>query len=593
MQRNWIGRSEGVNIIFQVKNEIETLSVYTTRPDTFMGATFIAIAAQHSLAQKALQKNASIKEFINHCQHIKMAEADLATLEKQGMDSGYQAIHPITGKLLPIWITNYVLMDYGSGAVMAVPAHDERDHEFAQKYSLPITQVIKSADGSTVNINQQAFTEKGVLINSDQFSDLTSEQAFDAIADYLEEHQAGERMVNYRLRDWGISRQRYWGSPIPIIYCDACGAVPVPETDLPVTLPEDIVITGTGSPLAHTPTFYQTTCPICKKPAKRETDTFDTFMESSWYYARYACPDQTQSMLDGRTNYWTPVDQYIGGIEHACMHLLYARFIHKVMRDFGLIQSDEPFKHLLTQGMVLKDGSKMSKSIGNTVDPQNLIDEYGADTVRLFSIFAAPPEQSLEWSDSGVEGCYRFLKRLWAFAYKNQAIIQNPSATRPLTENQKIIRREIYLLLQQATNDMERLQLNTIVSASMKLLNLLNNTDDHTIIHEGLSILLRILNPITPHITQHLWQQLNYGNNILEATWPAIDTQALQSDTILLVIQVNGKRKAEVAVPTQATREQIEKIVLGHEKIKTATLNKIIKKIIIVPKKLVNIVIGE
>lgn len=587
MQRNWIGKSEGVEIIFQVDNESEKLSVYTTRPDTFMGATFIAIATLHPLAQKAMQNKAAIKTFIDSCQHTKMAEADLATLDKQGIDSGYKAIHPITGEGLPIWITNYVLMDYGSGAVMAVPAHDERDHEFAKKYSLPIKQVIKS----DVDTHQQAFTEKGILINSNQFSNLSSEKACNAIADYLIEHKAGERKVNYRLRDWGISRQRYWGSPIPIIYCDDCGAVTVPEKDLPVKLPDDIIITGSGSPLANTPAFYQTTCPKCKKPAKRETDTFDTFMESSWYYARFTCPDQTKSMFDERVNYWTPVDQYIGGIEHACMHLLYARFIHKVMRDFGLIKSNEPFKNLLTQGMVLKDGSKMSKSVGNTVDPQSLIDQYGADTVRLFSIFAAPPEQSLEWSDSGVEGCYRFLKRLWHFAYKHQTMIQHVEKQSGVKE--KNTRREIYLLLQQATHDMERLQFNTIVSAAMKILNILNDTDDHAIIVEGLSILLRILNPITPHITQHLWQQLHYGDNILTARWPTIDAQALQADTLTMVIQINGKRKTEILIPADATREQIEQLACAHEKVKSAIENKHIKKIIVVPKKLISIVIGD
>ncbi|MEC7126591.1 MAG: leucine--tRNA ligase, partial [Pseudomonadota bacterium] len=418
MQSNWIGRSEGVNLDFEIAEatdaSLRSLSVYTTRPDTLMGVTYIAVAPQHPVAIKAAKTNSRLAQFIAEQNQIKVAEAEMATMEKLGMDTGLKAIHPINGEGVPIYTANFVLMSYGSGAVMAVPGHDQRDWDFATKYGLEIKQVVEPlSDGVICDLNREAFFEKGRLINSGQFNGLNFTEAFEAIAAYLTERGRGEKTVNYRLRDWGVSRQRYWGAPIPMINCDACGAVPVPESELPVLLPEDIEMDGSGSPLGKMAEFYKTNCPSCGAAARRETDTFDTFMESSWYFARFACKDQNTSMLDARANYWLPVDQYIGGIEHAILHLLYARFYHKLLRDEGLVNSDEPFARLLTQGMVLKDGAKMSKSKGNTVDPMSLIDRYGADTVRMFTMFASAPDQSLDWSDSGVEGSYRFLKRFW------------------------------------------------------------------------------------------------------------------------------------------------------------------------------------
>jgi len=492
-------------------------------------------------------------------------------------------------------------MEYGSGAVMAVPAHDERDFEFAQQYNLPIKPVIK-IDDSTWDFTKAPLTNYGILYNSGSYNDLTSAQAFQTIADELSKKNQGKRVVHFRLRDWGVSRQRYWGTPIPIIYCDACGAVPVPDQDLPVILPEDVVLDGAHSPLKSMPEFYETTCPQCQAPAKRETDTFDTFIESSWYYARYTCPDLSKAMLDNRTRYWMPVDQYIGGIEHAVLHLLYARFFYKVLRDEGLVNGNEPFTRLLTQGMVLKDGSKMSKSKGNTVSPKDLIAQYGADTVRLFTIFASPPEQSLEWSDSGVEGAYRFLKRLWTWAEQSETIIrechdqQRRIDCKVLSETQKNYRKEMHQILQQASNDMERLQLNTVVSAAMKLLNLLtqipnNDACSQIIICEGFSILLRILAPITPHISHQLWRQLGYGDDILEATWPKVDPKALKMENLTLVIQVNGKLRGNITVPAEADQETIQNLALANEQIQKFLEGKTPKKIIVVPKKLVSIVV--
>ncbi|MDX1698422.1 MAG: leucine--tRNA ligase, partial [Thiohalobacterales bacterium] len=414
MQRNWIGRSEGIEMQFGIEGRDEPLIIYTTRPDTLMGVTYVAVAPEHPLAAGAAANNPALQDFIDSCAHTRVAEADMATLEKQGVDTGLRALHPVTGEAVPVWAANFVLMEYGSGAVMAVPAHDQRDYEFAQQNGLAIRQVVfPASDESEADIQRAAYTDRGLLKDSGEFSGLTSAQAFDAIADWLEAQGRGSRQVNYRLRDWGISRQRYWGCPIPIINCEKCGAVPVAEADLPVTLPVDVTVDATGSPLKKMRGFIDTTCPECGGPAERETDTFDTFFESSWYFARYACADRADAMLDERADYWLPVDQYIGGIEHAVLHLLYARFFNKLMRDEGLLGPDEPFSRLLTQGMVLKDGSKMSKSKGNTVDPQGLIDRYGADTVRLSPLFAAPPELSVEWSDWGVVGASRFLKRLW------------------------------------------------------------------------------------------------------------------------------------------------------------------------------------
>ncbi len=598
MQRNWIGRSTGANIQFKVIKQKEPLTIYTTRADTLMGTTYIAIAPEHPLAKLAAKTDSKLAKFIKKCQHTKAAEADMATLTKEGLPTQLKAIHPITKKHLPIWVTNFVLIEYGSGAVMAVPAHDPRDFEFANTYDLPIKPVLKP-EKNNWDYATAAYTGEGKLINSGEFDKLSSEKARKKIVAYLAEKKLAETKVNYRLRDWGISRQRYWGTPIPIIYCKDCGELPAPEDELPVKLPTDIIPTGKGSPLKSCKAFEQTSCPKCGKKAKRETDTMDTFVESSWYYTRYCCFDQENAMLDNRANYWTPVDQYIGGIEHAIMHLLYARFMHKILRDEGLLNSDEPFKNLLTQGMVLKDGSKMSKSKGNTVSPQPLIKKFGADTLRLFIIFAAPPEQSLEWSDSGLEGSHRFLKKLWAFCQKAQASIidinQNKDKTAtPTTEAQQHIRHEMHKLLQQATHDMHRQQYNTVVSAGMKLLNLLSplqiSAENSTLLHEGTSILLRLLSPITPHITHHLWQTLKYGEDILQASWPKVDKTALQTQQVNLIVQINGKLRAKIQMPNDATEEQTLKVAKQAPNIAQHLKNKVIQKVIWVPNKLINIV---
>lgn len=615
MQRNWIGRSEGIDINFAINGITESLSVYTTRPDTLMGCTFVSIAAKHPLALAAAEKNHLIQDFINSCDKNDVSELTLATMEKRGIDTGFKAVHPISGKLIPVWVANFVLMDYGTGAVMSVPSHDQRDFEFATSYNIPMQQVL-AADGW--DFSKAAYIEKSLLINSGEFDGLDFEAAFNHIADYLEKSGKGQRKINFRLRDWGVSRQRYWGTPIPIIYCDDCGAVAVPEKDLPVILPEDFTPDGSQSPLKTIPEFYQTTCPKCNKPATRETDTFDTFMESSWYYARMACPDQHQKMLDSRVNYWTPVNQYVGGIEHAVMHLLYARFFHKLMRDHGLLNSDEPFTRLLTQGMVLKDGTKMSKSKGNVIDPQSLIDQYGADTVRLFIIFAAPPEQSLEWSDTGVEGSHKFLRRLWNFAYQQADTIRETNSITPIdiewdtTADELIqVRKNIYTILQQASNDMQRLQLNTVISAAMKLLNLLQEIPDIIaqvqdtcskakivgnigahLINSGLSILLRMLSSVTPHICQELWQSLDYGDDILTSSWPKIDKQALKLNKIELMVQVNGKLRDKIMVSTDTTQASIEQLALAQPKIQSYLEGKTVRKVILVPNRLINIVVG-
>jgi leucyl-tRNA synthetase len=497
-----------------------------------------------------------------------------------------------------VWVANFVLIEYGSGAVMSVPAHDTRDHAFALAYGLPIRQVIYPADGSEAATDKEAYVDKGVLKNSGEFDGLTSEKAFDAIAAKLQAMGRGEKQVHYRLRDWGVSRQRYWGTPIPIINCDACGAVTVPEAQLPVLLPEDVDFSdGIGSPIKHMPEFYETTCPQCGGRAERETDTFDTFFESSWYYARFACPD-AETMLDERANYWLPVDQYIGGIEHAVLHLLYARFFHKLMRDEGLLHSDEPFSHLLTQGMVLKDGSKMSKSKGNTVDPQGLIDQYGADTVRLFTMFAAPPDQSLEWDDKGVEGASRFLKRLWniASATAEQSPVQLDREG--LGEEQKALRRKLHETIAKVSDDIgRRYTFNTAIAAVMELLNELSRFEDDSaqgqaVMHEAIVAVVLMLSPIVPHITQHLWQRLGHDSLIAEQMWPQSDESALERDSIELVVQVNGKLRSKISVPADADNDAVEAIALKDEKIQLNIQDKTVRKVIVVPGRLVNLVVA-
>ncbi len=597
MQRNWIGRSEGVEMVFDVEGEAP-LSIYTTRPDTLMGVTYVAVATEHPLAKKAAADNPALQAFIESCKATGTAEADLATMEKKGMDTGFLAVHPITGEKVPVWAANFVLIEYGSGAVMSVPAHDTRDHAFARAYGIPIRHVIFPADGSECSVENEAYVEKGVLGNSGEFDGLTSEQAFDAIADKLASIGKGSRQVNYRLRDWGVSRQRYWGTPIPVISCDACGSVAVPEDQLPVVLPEDVDFSeGIGSPIKHMPEFYETECPRCGGKAVRETDTFDTFFESSWYYARYACPD-ADTMLDQRADYWLPVDQYIGGIEHAVLHLLYARFFHKLMRDEGLISSDEPFSRLLTQGMVLKDGSKMSKSKGNTVDPQGLIDQYGADTVRLFTMFAAPPDQSLEWDDKGVEGASRFLKRLWNIAAATAGQDSAPLDPAQLTETQKAMRRKLHETMRKVSDDIgRRYTFNTAIAAIMELLNDLGRFDDDSeqgraVMREAVVAIVLMLSPIVPHITQALWQQLGHDTLVAEQAWPVYDESALERDSIELVVQVNGKLRSKIQVPADADNDAIQAIALDDERIQVNLKDKTLRKVIVVPGRLVNLVVA-
>ncbi|VAX06682.1 Leucyl-tRNA synthetase [hydrothermal vent metagenome] len=641
MQRNWIGRSEGVQLDFTIPDSDAKLTVFTTRPDTLMGVTYVAVAAEHPLALSAAEGNPELTAFIEECRHGGTSEMDTETIEKKGMPLGLSVIHPISEEAIPVYAANFVLMGYGTGAVMAVPAHDQRDWEFATKYGIPIRQVIVSKDGSDCSVAEAAYVETGVLTNSDSFDGLTSEDAFDAIAEYLSKADKGGKQTNYRLRDWGVSRQRYWGAPIPMIHCKKCGIVPVPEDDLPVVLPEDVAFDATGgSPIKKMPEFSRITCPECGAEAERETDTFDTFMESSWYYARFACPDAASEMLDQRANYWLPVDHYVGGIEHAILHLLYARFYHKLMRDVGLVKSDEPFTNLLTQGMVVaetyyredasgsmqwfnpedveiehddkgkatkatlqQDGQavqiggieKMSKSKNNGVDPQQLIDLYGADTVRLYTMFTAPPDQSLEWSDDGVEGSHRFLKRVWALAAnKTEQLSAGAGDLSNLDDMRQAARREIHQALQQANRDYERQQFNTVVSAGMKIINVLyklgDTESDRALLHEGMGITLSLLGPIAPHITHYLWQELGYGADILEANWPQPDAAALKQETVQIVIQINGKVRSRIHVAVNADQEAIEQAALEDDNIQRFIGDAQVRKIILVPGKLVNIV---
>jgi leucyl-tRNA synthetase len=597
MQANWIGRSEGVEMDFDVPNE-NPVRIYTTRPDTLMGVTYLAVAAEHPLALKAAENNADIRGFIDDCKTMETSEAAMETMEKRGINSGITALHPITGESVPVWIANFVLMSYGTGAVMSVPAHDQRDFEFAKKYGIAIKQVIFAKDGMNDDCSEQAFTQKGVLKNSGKFDDLSSQEAFANIAETLEAKNKGTRKVNFRLRDWGVSRQRYWGAPIPVIYCDDCGTVPVPDSDLPVQLPRDVVLDGSQSPLVAHPTFSHVDCPKCGKAAKRETDTFDTFMESSWYFARFAS-NKANSMLDESAKYWLPVDHYIGGIEHAILHLLYARFYTKLLRDEGLVACDEPFKKLLTQGMVLMDGSKMSKSKGNTVDPQALIEKYGADTVRLFIMFAAPPEQSLEWSADGVEGASRFLKRLWRQVYLHSQQVQGThfKIQGELSKEQQSVRRFLHQTIQKVTHDMGvRTIFNTAIAANMELLNTLAKFTDESnnskaIRHEILEAIAIMLSPIVPHICDQLWRDLGHDNAIVSESWLSIDESALVQDSLELMVQVNGKLRGKITATASATNAEIETIALSDAAVLKFIDGQTIKKVIIVAGKLVNIVV--
>jgi leucyl-tRNA synthetase len=598
MQRNWIGRSEGVELSFDVVDEDEPLTVYTTRPDTLMGVTYMAVAAEHPLASKSAAVNPDVAAFIEECRQTDAQEATLETMEKKGMPLGISAIHPLTGDEVPLWVANFVLMSYGTGAVMAVPGHDARDWEFARKHDLPIKQVIAPTDGSEIDIEAEVYLERGVLINSGDYDGLDFDGAFNAIADHFEKSGRGSRKVNYRLRDWGVSRQRYWGTPIPIIYCDDCDAVPVPDDQLPVVLPEDVVVKGTGSPLKDMPEFVDVACPKCGKDARRETDTFDTFVESSWYFARYACPDSDDAMLDDRAHYWMPVDQYTGGIEHAILHLLYSRFFQRVMRDEGLTDVSEPFTNLLTQGMVLKDGAKMSKSKGNTVDPQELIEKYGADTVRLFMMFAAPPEQALEWSDDGVQGSFRFLKRFWSAVVDHAG--KGPVGdidVDALNDTQKELRRKTHQTIAKISDDIgRRHSFNTAVAASMELLNAINKLADESdagraVARESLEAVVVMLSPMVPHICHALWQELGHEAALIDQRWPEFDESALQLELVEMVVQVNGKLRGRISVAVDAAKDAVEAEALADENVRRFIADQDIRKIIVVPGRLVNIVV--
>ena len=651
MQANWIGRSVGVELQFGIEGG-EPLTVYTTRADTLMGVSFVSVAAEHPLTKQAAANNPELAAFIEECRHTKVAEADMATLEKKGVALGIEAIHPISGERVPVWAANFVLMEYGTGAVMAVPAHDQRDFEFAQKYGLAIKQVIAPTTGENVDITQAAFTDKGVLVNSGAFDGLSFAEAIEAIAAHLESEGKGHKKVNFRLRDWGVSRQRYWGCPIPVINCPSCGAVPVPEDQLPVVLPTEVEMNGPQSPIKSMRSFIDTTCPVCGGAAERETDTFDTFFESSWYYARYTSPGNDRAMLDERANYWLPVDQYVGGVEHAVLHLLYARFFHKLLRDEGLVAGDEPFKRLLTQGMVvadtyyredaigkktwynpadvevelddkariigaklIEDGlpvivggtEKMSKSKNNGVDPQAMIDRYGADTVRLFMMFAAPPDQMLEWSDSGVEGAHRFLKRLWRMVFEHVQSSPSPlegegwgeggAVGIDLNDTQKAARRKLHETIQKVTDDLGRRQtFNTAIAAVMELLNELGRLDEssasRSVKHEAYLAITRLLAPIVPHIAESLWQALGQNGMVATAPWPSVDEAALVRDSIDLVVQVNGKLRGQFSVAADATRETIEQAALADEQVQRVLEGKSVKKVIVVPGRLINFVVA-
>ena len=597
MQRNWIGKSRGVELSFELDTPIaglDKIDVYTTRPDTLFGVSYVSLAAEHPISLALGKDNPALETFIGDCKKASVAAADMARAEKLGMDTGIRARHPLTGEAIPVWIANYVLMDYGSGAVMAVPAHDERDWEFAQQYALPLISVINDESGQPADVTTAAYIERGTLTNSGTYDGLAFEDAFEKIASALEEKSSGKVTTQYRLRDWGVSRQRYWGTPIPMLNLEGGGEVPIPADRLPSLLPEDVVMDGVASPIKTDPNWRK--FEIDGATCERETDTFDTFMQSSWYYARFTCPDYDQGMLDSdAANYWLPVDQYVGGIEHAILHLLYARFFHKLMRDEGLLTSDEPFERLLTQGMVLKDGAKMSKSKGNTVDPQELIDRYGADTVRLFSMFAAPPEQSLEWSDAGVDGSHRFLKRLWRLVQEAESGPTQSFEVATLDKAQKALRRKTHETIAKVSDDYGRRQtFNTAVAAVMELCNEVSRHDgqaaqDATVIHEALSAAVLLLAPIVPHISQALYQTLT-GEHLLDATWPVVDESALTRDEIDIVVQVNGKVRAKIAVAADADKDAVQEIALAHENVQRFTEGVSIRKIIVVPGKLVNVV---
>ena len=607
MQRNWIGRSEGVQVTFPLPAGqayvADNLTVYTTRPDTLMGVTYLAVAAQHPLALAAAATNPALQVFLDECNLGKVAEADMAKMEKRGAPTGLVATHPLTGAAIPVWVANFVLMEYGSGAVMAVPGHDQRDWEFARKYALPIVQVVAPAPGSNAvcDLAEQAFVSKqGVCVNSAEFDQLDCQQAFNAVADALIAKGLGERQVNFRLRDWGVSRQRYWGCPIPIINCGQCGPVPVPEADLPVVLPTDIVFEGIGSPLKKMPEWYQVPCPQCGAAAERETDTFDTFMESSWYYTRFAASKCEDAMLDERAKYWGQVDHYVGGEEHAILHLLYARFFYKVMRDFDLVDGDEPFNKLLSLGMVLKDGAKMSKSAGDAGDPQHLMDKHGADAVRMAMMFAAPPEHSFEWSEHGVESAERWLRtRLWNSVEVHVTGGKVPALdVASLNPAQKDLRRVVHETIAKADDDYgRRLTFNTVVAAVMGLMNEVNRFTDESpqgraVVREALRAAVLIMAPITHHISELLWQRLT-GESFDKARWLAVDEAALEKSSIEMVVQVNGKLRSKFQANVDMPKELVEAQARQDENVVRFLEGMTIRKVVHVPNKLINFVVSQ
>ena len=601
MQRNWIGRSRGVEVDFSISdstNSDDSLKVFTTRPDTLLGVTYLAVAPEHPIANEVAQENSEVAKFIRECQSNSTAEADFATMEKKGIASGLYATHPLTEEKLPIWIANFVLMDYGSGAVMAVPGHDQRDWEFARKYQLEVKQVIDSADDEVVDLEKQAFISPGRLMDSGRFSGLSSAEAFEEILSELVNLGRGREQINFRLRDWGVSRQRYWGCPIPVIHCDSCGVVGVPEEDLPVVLPTEVKFQGVRSPLLDMNDFLQVACPNCGKQARRETDTFDTFMESSWYYARFASPD-SNSMVDPRVNYWSPVDHYVGGIEHAILHLLYARFYFKLMRDEGLVEADEPFENLMMLGMVLQGGKKMSKSAGDAGDPQKLLDRYGADSVRLAMMFAAPPEQSFEWSEAGLDGATRFLRRLWSLVHDRKDVFSKEIGDVDVVNESALeLRRQTHELIAKAEDDFgRRLQFNTVVSSVMELVNSvsrfdLSNDHDHGVVREALEAILIVISPIAPHIAHELWTSMTDREEIKRGDWPQLDSTALQRSTMPLAVQVNGKLRASINISSELDKEAIFSEALKDANVARHVEGKTIRKQIYVPDRLVNFVVG-
>jgi|TARA_Y100000991_G_scaffold69927_1_gene52345 leucyl-tRNA synthetase len=599
MQRNWIGQSFGAEIDFRVNDESATvLTVFTTRPDTLMGATYVAVAPEHPLAQAAAEQDPKVRAFIAECAQNTTAEADMATMEKAGIATQATVEHPLTGKPLPVWVANFVLMEYGSGAVMSVPAHDQRDWEFARKYDIAVAQVIEPLADEDCDMATAAFTAKGRLINSGEFDGLTSAEAFEQIIAALQEREAGRSITNYRLRDWGVSRQRYWGCPIPMIHCPDCGVLPVPEEDLPVVLPTDVTLDGVRSPLVDLPEFLNVTCPNCGGPARRETDTFDTFMESSWYFTRFASPG-ADAMVDERAKYWAPVDHYVGGIEHAILHLLYARFYYKLMRDEGLVVGDEPFKRLMMLGMVLQGGKKMSKSAGDAGDPQKLLDRYGADAVRVAMMFAAPPEQSFEWGEAGLEGAMRFLKRLWTLVLDHVSKGDVPDLdVAALSDVGKDLRRKTHTTLAKADDDYgRRLQFNTVVSAVMELANEVARVDsdvvaDRAAVQEALVSATLIISPIAPHIAHRLWSELGQQGDLVNQPWPQIDQDALTQQRLSLVVQVNGKVRGQIDVAADASQGDILDTAKHEENVARHLDGKTVRKEIYVPNKLVNIVVG-